>query len=119
MIFWVSFINFSFKVAGINTVMYYAAKIISMAGYSDNTQVNKFLLTLSLMIDFANLVVLLAIELYCLVLALAAQVMADVELLVVDDFSIRPILFPTDSVLTFLLLIPFKLNSLYSFKTFI
>ena len=26
------------KVAGINTVMYYAAKIISMAGYSDNTQ---------------------------------------------------------------------------------
>lgn len=46
MIFWVSFINFSFKVAGINTVMYYAAKIISMAGYSDNTQVNNYILSL-------------------------------------------------------------------------
>ena len=32
------FLPVHIKVAGINTVMYYAAKIISMAGYSDNTQ---------------------------------------------------------------------------------
>lgn len=29
------------QVAGINTVMYYSAKIISMAGISDNSQVRR------------------------------------------------------------------------------